>query len=232
MDFLGGLLSGVSNLVGGLFGQRNQAEIAKQNIQMQEAFAQQGIQWRAADATAAEKETGINRLALLGVPTGSFSNVAGSNDLGQGIANAGQDIGRAITAGNPQLQRERELNTQLVQAKIDNVNADTVRQQAEASALVRKFASPGTAKTPAIEPMYIKVRGDRGELIEIPNPKIATSLQTPASWPQQAAMALKAPFEMAHDAYTYYKGLYDNAAPVARPDVMRDISNYRTGMDY
>lgn len=226
MDFLGALISGASNLIGGLFNRSSAQAQNAANIQEQLNFAQNGLTWKAQDATRAQAATGINRLALLGVPTNSFSNLTGdTSSLGQGIANAGQDIGRAITAGNPQLQREHELNLALTQAKIDNVNADTVRQQAEASALVRKYASPGTAKAadPNDGKMYITVYGRQGEPIEIPNPKYATSLQTPASWPQQAAMAVKAPFEMAHDAYTYYKGIYDRQAPIGRPDVFRSI---------
>lgn len=226
MDFLGSLLSGASSLLGGLFNRQSAQSIASQNIAQQMLYAQNGLQWRANDATKAQAETGINRLTLLGAPSASFSNIAGDDgSMGNAISKAGQELGRAITAGSPQAQREHELNMQLAEAKIANVNADTVRQQAEASALVRKFASPGTAKAadPNEGKMYITVYGRQGEPIEIPNPKYATSLQTPASWPQQAAMALKAPFEMAHDAYTYYKGIYDRQAPIGRPDVFRNV---------
>lgn len=229
MDFLGGLLSGVSSLVGGLFGQRNQAQINQQNIQEQELFAQSGLQWRAQDATKAQTETGINRLALLGVPTNSFSNVVGSNDLGQGVAAAGQDIGRAITAGNPQLQRERELNLQLLQAKIDNVNSDTIRQTAEASALARKFASPGTARTPMppedprgpVIPLVQRARDPRtGEIVWIPSEKAASPLQTLAAMPTNAALAGRGMSE----GLMGLPGSSDNwGLPAVRPDVFRNV---------
>lgn len=229
LDFLGGLIGGVSNLVGGLFGQKNQANIAAQNIAEQTAFAQHGVTWRAEDATNAEKQTGINRLALLGVPTSSFSNVVGSNDLGQGIANAGQDIGRAITAGNPQVQRERELNLQLLQAKIDNVNSDTIRQTAEASALARKFASPGTARTPMppedprgpVIPLVQRARDPRtGEIVWIPSEKAASPLQTLAAMPTNAALAGRGMSE----GLMGLPGSNDNwGLPAVRPDVFRNV---------
>lgn len=92
MQFLGNLLSAGANLLGGFFGQKTQEDIANKNIAMQQEFAQNGVQWKVADAKAA----GINPLAALGAPTSSFSNIVGSNPMGEGISKAGQDIGRAV----------------------------------------------------------------------------------------------------------------------------------------
>lgn len=227
MDFLGGLLSGAANLIGGMFNRSSAQSIAQQNIQAQELFAQQGLQWRAQDATRAQAETGINRLALLGAPTSSFSNIVGdSGAFGQGIANAGQDIGRAITAGNPQAKRVEELNAQLLEAKISNVNADTVRQQAEASAIARKFASPGTMPSVAIPLPQSDPRGPviqlmqrardwrTGEIVDIPSEKAASPLQTLGALPLNAALAGKS-LERA-------LGGWENSF-FARPDVLRSM---------
>lgn len=108
MDLLGALFSAGSSLLGGFMNQNNQQQINQQNIQAQEQinaqniaeqekFAQQGIQWKAADAKAA----GINPLAALGAQTNSFSNVvaptsSASGAGGQGVADAGQNIARAM----------------------------------------------------------------------------------------------------------------------------------------
>lgn len=244
MDFLGGLLSGVSNLVGGFLNRSSAQSIAAQNIQEQMAMAEHGVTWRARDATRAQAETGINRLALLGVPTSSFSNITGdSGALGQGVANAGQDIGRAITAGNPQLRRQQELTAQLLEARIANVNADTVRQQAEASNLVRRFASAGTAPTVSVPlprpapwtentlPGYTRFRTPEGGNFWGFSPEASQSFQNMGSVPSQIAPGM----DLARlNAREGSQAITD--APVGsgvwRPDVGRYISDVGSVLGY
>jgi len=73
------------SVISGLFGQSN----ANKQIALQKQFAQNGIQWKVADAKAA----GIHPLAALGAQTHSYSPVAiGTPDFAQ----AGQAVGRAI----------------------------------------------------------------------------------------------------------------------------------------
>jgi len=92
---LGTLFSAGSSLLGGILGNRSDEKIAAKNTAMQKQFAQEGIRWKVADAKAA----GIHPLAALGAQTVSYSpQVGGSNSLAQGLAAAGQDIGRAIDA--------------------------------------------------------------------------------------------------------------------------------------
>lgn len=146
LSFLGSLLGAGSSLLGGLFGQKNQANINAQNIAeqdkinaeniaLQKEFAQNGIQWKVHDAQAA----GINPLAALGASTSSFSNVVGAtaqsdNSFGKGVSAAGQDIGRALkdtmAAGDQhalkmaQLQETHgELENQLLASQIAKYNA-------------------------------------------------------------------------------------------------------------
>lgn len=92
---LGSIISAVGNLAGGIISGNKQEKMAKQNIQLQKDFAQQGIRWKVADAKAA----GLHPLAALGAQTTSFSPVSiGGNDIGTGLAAAGQDISRGINA--------------------------------------------------------------------------------------------------------------------------------------
>lgn len=142
-NFLGGLVGGAANLLGGLFGQSNQDKIAQENIAAQQQYAQNRIQWTVADA----QKAGINPLAALGNATQSFSNVAGDNSMAAGISGAGQDISRAVQAYGDSQSKEAELKLQLLRSQIDNVNADTVGKFAEASRLSRTFASPGHPPT-------------------------------------------------------------------------------------
>jgi len=92
---LGSIISAGASLLGGIMGSNSQEKMAKQNIQLQKDFAQQGIRWKVADAKAA----GLHPLAALGAQTHSFSPISvGGDPLSQGLASAGQDIGRAIDA--------------------------------------------------------------------------------------------------------------------------------------
>jgi len=90
---IGELISAGTSLLGGLFGKKSSEKANAQNIAAQREFAQNGIQWKVADAKAA----GLHPLAALGAQTASFSpSFVGDTSFGTGVANAGQDISRAI----------------------------------------------------------------------------------------------------------------------------------------
>lgn len=93
-----GLLGGLLNKSSADSSRRSQEAMAAQNIALQREFAQQGIRWRVEDARAA----GIHPLFALGAQTHSFSPVSvGSSadtSMGDAIASAGQNIGRAASA--------------------------------------------------------------------------------------------------------------------------------------
>lgn len=98
----GALISGASSLLGGLFGSNSQERANKRNIELQREFAQNGIQWKVADA----RRAGIHPVVALGAQTASFSpSVVGDTSFGTGVAQAGQDIGRAIQATRSPEQR-------------------------------------------------------------------------------------------------------------------------------
>lgn len=85
------LISAGSSILGGLLGSSEK----KKDRQMQKDFAQQGIRWKVADAKAA----GIHPLAALGAQTTAYAPVSvGSTDISTGLAQAGQDVSRAINA--------------------------------------------------------------------------------------------------------------------------------------
>lgn len=91
---LGNIIAAGASLLGGIMGQNSQEKMAKQNIQLQKDFAQQGIRWKVEDAKAA----GLHPLAALGAQTSSFSPVSIGSDLATGVLSAGQDISRAINS--------------------------------------------------------------------------------------------------------------------------------------
>lgn len=92
---LGELISAGANLLGGLFGRSSAEAAAEKNAALQREFAQNSIRWKVEDAKAA----GISPLAALGASGYSASpSYVGDTSLSQGLANAGQDVGRAIDA--------------------------------------------------------------------------------------------------------------------------------------
>jgi len=109
---LGNIISAGASLLGGLMGKQSadsardaQMQMNERNIALQKEFAQQGIQWKVADAKAA----GIHPIYALGGSTASFtpvsSNFASDTSMPNAIASAGQDIGRAVNATRTQSQR-------------------------------------------------------------------------------------------------------------------------------
>lgn len=199
LPFVGSLASGVMKIFGGESAQKSQEAIANENLAQQVSFAQHGLQWRAADATQAEKDTGINRLALLGVPTTSYSNQVGSTALGDSIGAAGQDVGRAVAALAPVKLRNAELENKLLEAKIRNFDADTVGRMKEASDAVKTLGQPGTGpgiplprsdpRGPVINLVQRYFDPRTGEYGWIPSEKAASPLQTLGALPVNAALA-------------------------------------------
>lgn len=108
----GDILSAGASIIGGLINRGsadeanriNAANAARQE-QLQRDFAQQGIQWKVADAKAA----GVHPLYALGANTVSYSPVSlghsADTSLGTSVANAGQSIGRAADAAATSDQR-------------------------------------------------------------------------------------------------------------------------------
>lgn len=139
LGFLGGLASSALNFFGGQSAQEKSIEaqqnINNQNIAMQKEFAQNGVQWKVADARAA----GINPLAALGASTTSFSNLVGPTvgQEGEGIQKAGQDLGRAMSAASSMDDKyeqavkkitlqKGELENQLLASQIAKTNSPSV----------------------------------------------------------------------------------------------------------
>ena len=110
---LGSIISGIGSVIGGIFGQNSQEDQIQAQIDAQKQFAQNGIQWRVEDATKA----GIHPLYALGANTTSFSPIGvGGNPLGEGIAAASQDIGRAISSKATSV--ERAYNAKIMQLQL------------------------------------------------------------------------------------------------------------------
>lgn len=92
---IGAAIAAGANIVSGIMGANSAEKAAKKQYQQQKEFAQNGIQWKAADAKAA----GIHPLYAMGANTTSYSPVTvGDTNPLSGLASAGQDISRAVDA--------------------------------------------------------------------------------------------------------------------------------------
>lgn len=92
-DFLGSLVSGGLNFLGGQQNRDTQLQIANQNFAAQADLARHGLGYRVEDAVA----HGLSPLVGAGVTPASASPVS-VGDVGGGFAAMGADIGRAVKA--------------------------------------------------------------------------------------------------------------------------------------
>lgn len=137
---LGSLISAGSSLLGGLFGSKSKDEAAEKNAALQKEFAQNSLQWKAADA----KKAGIHPVYAMGAPTYTPSSVYdGSSPVGQSLASAGQDIGRAIDATRtaPQKLDAYTLTAQKLDLENKSLNNDILRADLAAK-VSRSIQSP------------------------------------------------------------------------------------------
>lgn len=112
--------SAIGGIAGAFIGAKSDKRNTDANIENQRDFAQQGIQWKVADARAA----GIHPLYALGANTNTFSPVPiGGTDWGAVLSNAGQNIGRSIDSTRTQKSRDTARQMEeltLERARLEN----------------------------------------------------------------------------------------------------------------
>ncbi len=120
------LISGGASLLGGLLNKSSSDKARKVAVaeaaaerKYQKEFAQKGIRWRVEDA----QEAGIHPLYAMGanLPTYSPSPArigSGDNSMGNALAQAGQDIGRAVSATATKPERDLALERAALQNKL------------------------------------------------------------------------------------------------------------------
>lgn len=114
-----GLFSAIGSLIGGKMSADATEDAAAMNAASQKEFAQHGIRWKVADAKAA----GVHPLYALNAQTHSFApSYVGGTQMGEGIAQAGQNIDRAVqtTMDSTQRLQERLLLAQVQGQEIEN----------------------------------------------------------------------------------------------------------------
>lgn len=112
---LGALLGGVSNIIGGLFGQSQQD---KANAEQRD-LALNSVSYRVADA----KRAGVSPIFAMGAPTLGYSAQVG-NPLGDAISNAGQNIGRAVSAQMTGPQQDAAFNSSVKRLTVQKMGLE------------------------------------------------------------------------------------------------------------
>lgn len=108
-----------SSLLGGMMSDKSSAEAANNNAAMQQRFAQHGIRWKMEDA----KRAGISPEYALGASTHSFQPTYTGGQMGNAVADAGQNIARAALASSsaPDRQTDAALKAETLRGmKLDN----------------------------------------------------------------------------------------------------------------
>lgn len=137
---LGALIGAGASLAGGLLNRNSQ----KDQANLQKKFAQQGIQWRAADA----EKAGISKLYALGANTTSYSPVSVGGGLGDALSTAGQNIGRAVDATAGPAGRAGQLATEIATTQLEGLKIDNDIKRANLLSSMAQRGQPGTG--PAI----------------------------------------------------------------------------------
>lgn len=127
------ILSAVGSIAGGILG--NKAQKRQENLQRE--FAQNSLQWKAADA----EKAGISKVFAMGAPTQSYSPASVGGDFNF-MGEAGQNIGRAMEAGqsNPQTALSRTAQT----IQVEGMQLDNDIKRANLTSIMRTNSQPGT----------------------------------------------------------------------------------------
>lgn len=187
-SMLGGPLGGALGTAGGTFlgsmfsGENDPQE---ENRKAQKEFAQHGIRWKVADARAA----GIHPLYALGAQTHSFTpTVAFGGDqsgMGAAMANAGQDITRAIRAR--ETQSERAFNATSQQLQLQRMGLENQLLAAQIARVGREQLPPPTPQAFGMSNYLVEGQGDapsaRGLVRDNPMERVHPSPSNPSVEP-------------------------------------------------
>ncbi|WMC01499.1 DNA pilot protein [Microvirus D_HF4_371] len=194
LDFLGGLLGNAMNYFSSQNSQKNQMAIAQQNIALQKEFAQNGIQWKVADANAA----GIHPLAALGAPTSSFSPVSiGDTSTKFDFSSMGQDLQRAFQAAQSQETRAENDEAKLRQAAVQKAGLENDILKTELVSRRNRMHQGGQLGPPIPLPRAGPARNLAGIAYDVDQDQIkqkaedvpATQIVRPFGYPLYAAPA-------------------------------------------
>lgn len=162
LNLAGPLISGGLGLAGGVYASNKSAQVANNvnllNYKQAKEFAQNQIQWRVSDA----KKAGLHPLVALGIsPQAGPASAIGADvsGLGNGLAEMGQNISRAIDAYQTREERAYEASKQdaLLALKLRYDEEEHRARMAESNANVAlKMAETNRILNPVLEGNAVK----------------------------------------------------------------------------
>lgn len=140
---LGEILSAGASILGGVLGNSSAKKAADRNFAQQKKFAQNQLQWKAADA----EKAGISKVFAMGAPTQSFtpSNVGGNFDF---LSSAGQNIGRALQATASPGAQNTGLSKVATAIGIEGAQLDNDIKRAQLASIIATTKQAGSPPGP------------------------------------------------------------------------------------
>lgn len=155
---LGALISAGTSLISGFLGRKSQEEANEKNAALQKEFAQNSIQWKAADA----KKAGIHPLYGIGAQTITpQASYVGDTSMPSALAQVGQDIGGAVdrTRTAPQKLSAVSQTAQALELERASLQNDYLRAQIAETVARTNSAPPFPA---AVDPFNIPGQAQSG----------------------------------------------------------------------
>lgn len=171
------LVAAGASILGGILGNKSKEKAAQREYQQQKEFAQSGIQWKVEDA----KKAGIHPVYALGAPTTSYAPQSVGGPDYNFLADAGQNIGRAIdsTRSNPAKAEALALTASQIQLEGLQLDNEIKRAQlASAYALARQQSNPGLPSLlTTADIMGMPGQGDGPQVDRVQPPQFTPSLR-------------------------------------------------------
>lgn len=130
----GSILGAIGSVVGGLFGKSAQDK----QMEMQKQYAQNRVQWTAADA----RKAGIHPLAALGGAGAPSYTPIGGNPIGQGIAAGAAQLGKGTDPVSKSVISVNEAQADLLRAQALSVTGEMAANVRAGTTGARNVSDP------------------------------------------------------------------------------------------
>lgn len=156
---LGNLISAGASLIGGFMNKESaedtreaQINMTREQMAAQKEFAQNGLSWKINDALRnADK---IHPIYSMGSAGASFSpvstNFSTDSSMGNAVASAGQDIGRAVNATATQPQRINAYQEAAQQISLEKGTLENELLKTQLASQQARLRAPATPPFPAV----------------------------------------------------------------------------------
>jgi len=170
------ILGALGSIGGGVLGMMSKDK----DIKMQKQFAQNALQWKAADA----EKAGISKIFAMGAPTTSFSpvSVGGNFDF---LGNAGQNVGRAIQASQSPPEKLAGMGKLANTIQLEGLRLDNELKKTQIATQQKLLTQPGQPPgVPGLDPAY----AIPGQPVTIGNPERNIQTKTDVADPREPAI--------------------------------------------